>query len=70
VAATGERRPTVILMLGEPGSGKTELGTTLARALRVPFLARDDVRTGLYFTAGAWADRDHLRPATTRPGRS
>ncbi len=44
-------------MLGEPGSGKTRLGTRLARALRVPFLARDDVRGGLYFTRGAWGER-------------
>jgi len=56
VAAPGERSPTVVLMLGEPGSGKTELGTRLARTLRVPFLARDDVRTGLYFTTGAWTE--------------
>jgi predicted kinase len=64
VAVHGERRPSVILMLGEPGSGKTELGTTLARTLRVPFLARDDVRTGLYFTTGAWGDQ----PGPPPPG--
>jgi predicted kinase len=57
VAGRGERKPTVILMVGEPGSGKTALGTKLARTLRVPFLARDDVRTGLYFTTGAWGDQ-------------
>jgi len=44
-------------MVGEPGSGKTRLGVSLAGALRLPFLARDDVRTGLYFTAGAWSER-------------
>jgi hypothetical protein len=43
-------------MLGEPGSGKTVLGTVPARELRVPFLARDDVRGGIYFTRGAWGD--------------
>lgn len=42
-------------MVGEPGSGKTTLGTALARELRVPFLARDDVRTGRWFTSGAWS---------------
>jgi predicted kinase len=45
------------LITGEPGSGKTTLGTELSRALRVPFIARDDVRGGLFFTAGAWSDR-------------
>jgi predicted kinase len=57
VVASGERSPTVVLMVGEPGSGKTTLGTRLARALRIPFLARDDVRMGLYFTSGAWSER-------------
>lgn len=50
-------------MVGEPGSGKTRLGIALAGALRVPFLARDDVRTGLYFTAGAWSERPGPVPA-------
>ncbi len=63
MAAGGEHRPTVILVLCEPGSGKTELGTTLARTLRVPFLARDDVRTGLYFTTGAWGDQPGPPPS-------
>jgi predicted kinase len=57
-------RPCVVLMVGEPGSGKTELGTRLARTLRIPFVARDDVRTGLYFTTGAWSDR----PGPPPPG--
>lgn len=46
----------VVLVTGAPGSGKSTLGTQLAAALRVPFLARDDVRGGLLFTAGAWTD--------------
>lgn len=46
------RRPLVVLVTGEPGSGKTTLGVEVARALRMPFLARDDVRGGLYATAG------------------
>lgn len=52
----GAVRPRVVLVTGAPGSGKTSLGTRLARELRVPFLARDDVRGGLMFTAGAWTD--------------
>lgn len=44
-------------MTGAPGSGKSTLARDLARELRVPFLARDDVRGGLLFSAGAWSDR-------------
>lgn len=46
------QRPRVVLLTGEPGSGKTGLGLELARALHVPFLARDQVRRGLYLTTG------------------
>lgn len=48
--------PTTILITGAPGSGKSRLGRTLSAELRVPFLARDDFRGGLAFTAGAWTD--------------
>ena len=53
-------RARVVVVTGAPGSGKTTLGTELSRALRMPFLARDDVRGGLFFTTGAWS---------VRPGR-
>lgn len=53
----GRGRPRVVLLTGEPGSGKTGLGLELARALHVPFLARDQVRRGLYLTAGGWGDQ-------------
>jgi hypothetical protein len=45
-----------VLITGAPGSGKTTLGTELSRVLQIPFLARDDVRRGLFFTNGAWTD--------------
>lgn len=48
--------PRVILLTGAPGTGKSTLGTALAAMLRVPFLARDDIRGGLLFAAGAWGD--------------
>lgn len=51
-SGVGGRRPRVVLLTGEPGSGKTGLGLELARALHVPFLARDQVRRGMYLTAG------------------
>ncbi len=54
--------PLVVLVTGRPGSGKSTLGTELARLLRVPFIARDDVRGGLFFTEGAWTDRPRRVP--------
>lgn len=65
-AADDDRRPSLVLMLGEPGSGKTTLGTELGRALRIPFLARDDVRTGIWFTSGGWSDRPGPIPSPDR----
>jgi len=54
-------RPRAILLTGTPGSGKSTLAREVAKQLRVPFIARDDIRGGLVFTAGAWTDRiDHL----------
>lgn len=50
-------RTTVVLVTGAPGSGKSTLGRALAQVLRVPFLARDDIRGGMFLTAGAWTDR-------------
>jgi len=57
-------RPRIVLVVGEPGSGKTELGLALSRALTVPFLNRDQVRRGLYMTAGAWGDEPGEVPRT------
>jgi predicted kinase len=60
--AAGDR-PRVVLITGAPGSGKTTLGVELSAALRLPFIARDDVRSGLFFTAGAWGP--HPGPVPT-----
>jgi predicted kinase len=59
--ATGDRA-RVVVVTGAPGSGKTTLGTELSRALRIPFMARDDVRGGLFLTAGAWSARPRRVP--------
>jgi predicted kinase len=50
-------RPRITLITGAPGSGKTTLGAKVSRALQIPFIARDDVRRGLFFTAGGWTER-------------
>lgn len=57
-------RPWLVMVTGEPGSGKTSLGLQLASALVVPFLSRDDVRGGLYGTAGLWTN--HIRSPLER----
>jgi len=62
-SASRVRLPSVVLVSGEPGSGKTTLGGELARSLRLPFLARDDVRGGLFFTAGAWSEHPGSVPS-------
>jgi hypothetical protein len=48
--------PTTVLITGAPGSGKSRLARRLSTELRVPYLARDDFRGGLAFTAGAWTE--------------
>lgn len=57
------KRPRVVLLTGEPGSGKTTLGLALSHELRIPFVSRDEVRGGLFFTEGAWSERPLCVPA-------
>ena len=52
-----QRRPGLVIVTGEPGSGKSSLGLHLARSLRLPYLSRDDVRWGLHATAGIWTNQ-------------
>lgn len=55
-------RPWLVVVTGEPGSGKSTLGRDLARRLRLPFLSRDDVRWGLFASAGVWTDQAQELP--------
>ena len=49
-------KPRAVLVTGVPGSGKSTLARELSALLRVPYLARDDIRGGMFFTVGAWGD--------------
>lgn len=57
-------RARVVLVTGAPGSGKSTLGAEVARSLRIPFVARDDVRGGLFFTDGGWTPNPRRVPTS------
>src|SRR4051812_49319415 len=44
--------PSLIVVTGEPGSGKTTLTPALARAIRCPAICRDEIKEGLINTTG------------------
>ena len=46
------RVPSLIVVTGRPGAGKTTLAHTLARAIRCPALIRDELKEGLVLTFG------------------
>lgn len=48
-------RPWLVMVTGEPGSGKSSLGMHLAKRLRVPYLSRDDIRWGMLATSRPWS---------------
>jgi len=48
-------RPTLIVVTGPPGSGKTTLAHALARAIRCPAISRDEIREGFVRTHGSGA---------------
>ena len=58
-ATSRSGRPWLVLVTGEPGSGKTALGLQLAATLRLPFLNRDHIRGGLLATDGLWTNQLH-----------
>lgn len=57
------QQPTLVLVTGAPGSGKTTLSRTLAETLRLPWLSRDRFRTGLFFALGGWSDEPEAVPS-------
>jgi len=57
------RKPTLIIVSGRPGSGKTTLAHMLASSLSCPLIARDEIYDGLLRTFAnhpKLADKDRL----------
>lgn len=46
------RQPVLIVVAGRPGSGKTTLAHSLARAVRCPAICRDEIKEGFVNTTG------------------
>lgn len=46
-------RPLLIVVTGMPSSGKTTVAESLARQLRVPLIAKDEIKESLYESVGA-----------------
>ena len=44
--------PSLIVITGRPGSGKTSLAHALARAIRCPAISRDEIKEGFVNTTG------------------
>jgi predicted kinase len=47
-----QRQPSLIVVTGRPGSGKTTLAHALARAVRCPAVCRDEIKEGVVNTTG------------------
>lgn len=55
------RAPLLVVVTGMPSSGKTTVAEALSRELRLPLLAKDEIKESLYDTLGAgdisWSGR-------------
>lgn len=52
-----KEQPTLILVLGMPGSGKTALAKKFAAKLKLPLVSKDDIKVMLFDVYG-WKDRE------------
>ena len=63
-----QSRASLTIVAGRPGSGKTTLAHTLARAIRCPAICRDEVKEGLVhsLTPGAAITSDEVQRQANR----
>jgi len=58
--------PTLVVVSGPPGSGKTTLAHALAQALPCPAICRDEIKEGMAHAHGADFQGGHGDPLTQR----
>jgi predicted kinase len=59
-------KPTLVVVSGPPGSGKTTLAHALARAIPCPAICRDELKEGLVHAAGPGFQGERGDPLTQR----
>ncbi len=59
-------KPTLVVVSGPPGSGKTTLARALAQAIPCPAVCRDEIKEGMAHAQGADFQGGHGDPLTQR----
>jgi predicted kinase len=60
------RKPTLVVVSGPPGSGKTTLAHALAQAIPCPAICRDEIKEGMSHAQGSDFQGGHGDPLTQR----
>jgi predicted kinase len=61
-----DQQPTLVVVSGPPGSGKTTLAHALARAIHCPAVCRDEIKEGMVHAEGGDFQGAHGDPLTRR----